>query len=365
MDRRGPTRLRNAVVWTALSLLAYFLIDTALFRSGWYLQFLEPESTAGKVEEQLHLLTNRAPSGGPEVLVMGDSRIAQGFSAPTAEAAVHNRLHFANVSVSGTTPRTWYYLIRDADPTASRFAAVVLPLDDYADQDSVRDMSSMVEDLSYSIGRLRITDCVPFARSVDVPGLQLQVLTGCLLRGIPLRQDVKDLLLHYDSRIRSVRFRQRYGAEWLEGYRGNPENVTGITADWANHRVSFPPRLTDFQKTSIQWTVMPPDAAQTGALTNYRKQWFGRILDLYRRSPTRIIFVETPRAPLPRPESAVPARFVESVRARAGVYVVSPNTFRDLERPELFADGFHLNSSGRSIFSQRLAIKVSDILGGH
>ena len=35
----------------------------------------------------------------------------------------------------------------------------------------------------------------------------------------------------------------------------------------------------------------------------------------------------------------------------------------DLERPEYFADGLHLNRDGRPIFTVRLAQRVDSILG--
>ena len=363
-EQRRQPKLRDAVLWTALSIFAYFLIDAVLFRSGWYLQFLEPNSTTGQVELRLYSLLNRTHSVCPEVLVIGDSRIAQGFSAPKADAAVQNRIHFDNAGIGGTTPRSWYYMIRDIDPTARRFAAVVLPLDDYSDKDGVEDLSGRAEDLNYVIGRLRITDCLPFANSINIPNLRLQIFTGCIFKGIPLRQDLKDLAVHYDSRIRSAKAWRLYGAKWADGYGGNPVSVSGITADWANRRLNFPPGLNDFQKMSIQATVMPPDVPQTGALTHYRNQWFGRILGLYKDSSTRVVFVEIPRTPISRPDSVAPARFLASVRSRARVFILPSNTFRDLEKPELFADGLHLNSDGQPLFSKRLAMKIFEILGG-
>jgi len=356
--------LRDAVLWTVLSVFAYFLVDAALFRSGWYLRFLEPNSTAGQVELRFRLLRNRPPGASPEVLVLGDSRVAEGFSAPKANAAVDNRLHFENAGISGTTPRAWYYLIRDLDPTARRYAAVVLPLDDYSDQDAGEELSSRAADLNYLVGRLRITDCFPFASSMSDPTLRLQTFVGCLFKGIPLRQDLKDFALHYDSRIQSANAWRRDGALWLDGYGGRPENVSGITADWVNRRVNFPAGLSDVQKATIQDSVMSPDIPQTGALTRYRKQWFGRILNRYKGSSTRILFVELPRAPIPRPDRAVPARFLDSVRSRPGVVILPSNTFRDLEKPELFFDGRHLNKDGQPLFSKQLAIAVFDILGG-
>lgn len=364
LQPRTPVTLRSAVRWTLFSLLAWLLIDSALFRPEWYLQYLEPNSTAGRVELALHWLTRRPPSARPEVMVVGDSRVAEGFSSRRAAEAVQNRLRFWNMGIGGTSPRIWYYLIRDADPTRRRFAALVLPLDHFSDEDGDEDLSERFSDLNYVIGRLRITDCPGFARSMDIPKLQLQVLTGCLFKGATLRPDVKDLLVHFSARMKSAGDWRENGAGYIDGYEGKPEDVIGISADWAKHRVIFPAGLNEIQRNTIQSTVMPHQAPQTGALSRYRRQWFGRILDLYRNSPTRIIFIEMPRAPIPRPESGVPARFIDSVKSRSGVRVLPADTFRDLEKPELFADGLHLNHNGRPLFSQRLAAKVSDILGG-
>jgi len=43
--------------------------------------------------------------------------------------------------------------------------------------------------------------------------------------------------------------------------------------------------------------------------------------------------------------------------------VLPASTFRDLERPDFFADGLHLNRSGRPIFTTRMAEQVSAVLG--
>jgi hypothetical protein len=38
--------------------------------------------------------------------------------------------------------------------------------------------------------------------------------------------------------------------------------------------------------------------------------------------------------------------------------------FEDLEKPELFADGLHLNRDGRPVFSSRVAGEVDAVLRG-
>ena len=89
-----------------------------------------------------------------------------------------------------------------------------------------------------------------------------------------------------------------------------------------------------------------------GETTRYRKLWLGRILDLYKDSPTRIIFLELPRAPLPKPEGPQPAAFLQSALRRPNVSALPMGTFRDLERPEVFFDGLHLNRIGRGLFTR-------------
>ena len=108
---------------------------------------------------------------------------------------------------------------------------------------------------------------------------------------------------------------------------------------------------------------MPVPAAPTGEVTQYRKFWLGRILDLYKDSPTRIVFLELPRAPLPRPESPTPARFLKWAVRRPHVSALPSYIFRDLERPELFEDGLHLNKAGRSLFSDRFAGQIQPLTG--
>jgi hypothetical protein len=137
-----------------------------------------------------------------------------------------------------------------------------------------------------------------------------------------------------------------------------------LSADWTLNTIHFPPGMNSEQISSIQDFVMPEPAAQTGALTAYRKLWLGRILDLYKDSSTRIIFFELPRAPIPIPEARIPPRFIDSMRGRPNVTVLPATTFRDLERPEIFADGLHLNHAGRPIFSARLAERVAAVSEG-
>ncbi len=349
--------LRSAVLWTMLSLCAFAAAEAAIFRSGWYLDFLEPVSSTGQLELRLYWLGNASSTRRQEVLVLGDSRMAEGFSARQAQAAVGNRLRFWNAGVGGTSPRVWYYFIRDADPTRTRFAAIVLPLDRYYD-----DLNKRAVDLNYAAGRLRITDCIAFARSVDLPGQKFGMFSGCMFKGIVFRRDVAAFLSDIPKRIRVSEDWRENGIGYVNGYEGKAEDVSGIAVDRANRRIDFPARLNEMQRFTITETVLPSAEREPADLTAYRKLWLGRILDLYARSPTRIVFVEMPQRPVAMEESGAPTRFEEWVRSRGDVRTIPPETFRDLERPELFADGLHLNHLGRPLFSERLGVRVEDSL---
>jgi hypothetical protein len=354
-----------ALLWTVACLLLFLLAEGFLFRLGWYNKYLEPDSTAGTVESYLYWL-KRFPHGQlPEVLVMGDSRIAEGFSARAADQAAGNRLRYWNFGMGGAVPRVWYYVLRDGDPTRRRFAAIVIALDQYSDQDSVDSIEDRFIDLNFVIGRLRLSDCGDFAASMRSRETQARVLSGCLLRGISLRHDAQDFLQHFQERIRRSKDWRINGLGYVNAYGGREENLLGLSADFVNRAIHFPPGLDAERHDTVQAMVMPTPARQTGETTRYRKLWLGRILDLYKDSPTRIVFLELPRAPIPIPESTQPATFLEWALQRPRVSALPATTFRDLERPELFFDGLHLNSAGRGIFTGKIAAQIPPLIGIH
>jgi hypothetical protein len=354
-----------ALLWTVASLLLFLTIESLVFRVGWYSKYMEPDSSAGSVETYLHWLKRFPHGNAPEVMVMGDSRIAEGLSARQAGAAVGNRIRFWNFGIGGTSPRVWYYMLRDADPTRSRFAAIVLPLDEYSDEDSWDSPEDRLIDLNFVIGRLRVTDCADFASSMKSSEFKARALSGCLFKGITLRRDAQEFLQHVPDRIKRTKDFRINGLSYLDDYGGSNDDLRGLSADFVHRTIHFPPGLSTQRHTSIQDMVMRVPAPQTGEKTRYRELWLGRILDLYEDSPTRIIFLELPRAPVPRPESQQPARFLRSALGRPHVSALPSGMFRDLERPEVFFDGLHLNKTGRTLFSERLAGQVAPVIGIH
>lgn len=337
-----------------LGLLLFLICEALIFHTGWYSRYLEPESSAAELALHLTWLReNPPPSDWKQIAVVGDSRIAEGFSGRLAsELPGSARNYYWSFGLHGTTPRVWYYFLRDGDPRQNRFSAIVLAMNRYSDQDSFDPDSGRISDLNFAVNQLRLTDAWEFSRSMPSPAYQRTALVGTLFKGWTLRNDAQDFLSNVPARLEKARLARAkgYGYEW--GYEGVPTDLRGLSL---SPDLTFPPSLNDAQKSTIRDTVTPHFAPHTGDLTRYRTLWFNKILARYRGTKTKIIFVQLPRGPLHPVAPPFPSPFIDSVRLQPNVIVVPPQTFEDLESPENFFDGLHMNRTGREIFSKRLA----------
>ena len=357
--------LRGSIAWSLLSLLIFLVSEGAVFRSGWYFKYVQPESSAGQLTFQVFWLQHELPAKVPEVGVAGDSRIAEGFSARRAGLASGGRLHFWNIGVPGSSPRTWYYLLREGDPDRTRFRTVVLGIDRYEDIDRTEDLRDRPTDLFYVASQLRLTDCAEFADSHPDPEVRRDAWSGCLFKGIPMRRDLLDFLSAPGKRLEAARDWRNRGHGYIDGYDGKPEDLAGLAMDPATHALSFGPGAKAWQRESVAGSVATAlrRVPATGAATEYRRQWLNSIVDLYEGTKTKVVLLELPRGPIPPPESKAPATSISELGRRPNVTVLPKEMFHDLEQPDLFADGLHLNHKGRPIFSDRLGLKVSELTG--
>jgi hypothetical protein len=348
--------------WVAATLIAALLVEASLYRRGWYNKYFEPSSSAGSVELPLYWLKRFRPAQG-EVLVVGDSRVAEGFSAPQAGDECGKRnLTFWNMGIPGTFPRVWYYVLRDADPTRRRFEAIVFAMDNYNDEDQNDNPADHVWDIDYLVARLRLTDIFDFASSMKRPEDRRAALIGATLKGTVIQSDARDFLNGISSRIARTRDARERGIWFQDNYGGHSEDLQGLTADWSTRTVHFPPGLSEDRRHSITESLMPKLPPPNGETTRYRMLWLGRILALYRNSPTRLIFFEMSRGPLPQPERAGPQTFLNWARRQSNVTFLDQMAFRDFERPELYFDGFHFNRKGRKVFTARFARLLLDVV---
>ena len=353
--------MRTALVLVT-TLIGYVAVENLIFNTNWYPRIVDPDSSTGRVELVLWNEHKRAKAG-PQVLTIGDSRM--GFFTRFVNGDPELGYTFGTIAVAGATPRDWYYMFRDADPTRKAYSAIVIPVEDYDDVETWENHTNRETDLHYMIARLRWSDIPEFAGSFHGSSLRTAAALGIALKGSVYRADFQDLLKHRRERLRYADLARRESFGWFDGYVDTDYNVSGVQIDWNGHTLLVPPgHHPDEQRvfTEYLFTKRPPN---TGRRSAYLSHWFNRIYDLYRGTGTRIILFRLPRGPYPSPE-APPRNDRSSVRqlaSKPGVILDDEHYFDSLERPELFKDERHLNAIGQAEFSKMLGKHVRELLG--
>jgi len=355
---------RGHAVWgLVLGVAGLFALDAAVFRSGLYTAILEPESSAGTFELILRRERNAQPWYGKNLVVtVGDSRFAY-YPRVANEHKAETGYAFRHAGVAGTDARAWYYMLRDLDPARDQYKAVVIGVDDYDDEDGAYDIGDDIATLHYVAARLRFSDVIPFTISFHDAHTRWQVLRSSLLKGTVFQRDVMAFLTHPKDRLVKVERDHRGYEEWTYGYVETDRNVVGLKIDWNNFTAEIPPGNPELRDQITRFILNRPKP-QTGQRAAFRRKWFGQLLDYYRGTGTKIVFIRLPRGPIPRPPNLV-RKLSSSIRefaSRPGVVLADEHAFESLETPELFRDGFHLNHTGCARFSVMMAQEVSRLL---
>src|ERR1035438_3972029 len=119
-----------------MAMAATFGLDALLFRTPLYPSVIEPDSAAGQFELTL-MREQRAQqeNGGNMVVTLGDSRMSY-LPRLSNELTPETGYVFRNAGIPGSDLRTWYYMIRELDPTRRRYRAIVIGVNDYDDEDT-------------------------------------------------------------------------------------------------------------------------------------------------------------------------------------------------------------------------------------
>ncbi len=345
--------------------VALFSLDALLFRTRLYPSLLEPDSSAGLFELILWREQQAQSRYGDNVVAtLGDSTFAY-YPRVANERTGETGYMFRSAGVAGSDPRLWYYMLRDLDPAARRYRAIVFGVRDYDDEDGPYDIANEMADLHYAIARLRLSDVVEFARSFHDRSLAFQALRGGLLKGIVYQSDILAFLAHPLQRIAYVELCHRGYEGWTYDYVETSRSMAGLRIDWAARKATFPPEASEHQRDTTNRYLLYEPAPQTGTHAAFRRAWFGRIIARYRGSRTRIVFLRLPRGPIPRPGNLVEKRSssIREFASRPGVVLCDEHAFDALEHPELFQDAIHLNHQGCTRFSAMLAAEIARMLG--
>ena len=271
---------------------------------------------------------------------------------------------YASIALGGTTPRDWYYMLRGADPSANRYTAIVVAVEDYEDAEILEDLADRPTDLSYVIGRLKYSDLFEFARSFRDPALQWTAARAIILKGLIYKRDFQDFLLHPQERLDMAARVRRDSAFWFYTYVGPNQSMEGVVVDFDKRTVTVPPGFTDKQKALYEFRFLAPQPPDHGMQSAYLHQWLGKIYEHYRGSKTRLVFLHLPRGPFIRPDQPAlnPHSSVRELAKQPGVILMPEHLFDSIERPGLFIDQMHLNGPGGAEFSRLLARQVSHTL---
>ena len=351
-DRSGNVRIFRNLLF---SIFIFFALDAAIFHSGLYETILKPDSYAGRVSHAVREEKQRESSGLKEILLVGDSRIGRGFSEEIANhTAMARGIEFVKRAVFGSSPRTWYYLLREIDPSATRYQAIVLPMqpDSWAGLvDGVR--SGGVRDISTIAPLLRYSDAWSFASSFHEWNNRRRAFCACILRGSAFQADIFDLLVHPLQRLKEL---QREPPPPKPGQRerpGDDADLVGITVDPTTKQIKTSAEISKFQRTSVKRRLQ---MFSTKGLSGDRFEWTDHILKRYGSSRTAIVIIRLPRSPFGsfnKGEALEDGanKFLHGDR----LIMLDEHQFEFLEKPEYFVDQVHLNTKGRRLFTERLS----------
>ncbi len=340
-----------------LGVAAFVCLDAVIFHSGLYVSILAPDSYAGRLEVLTRAEKQRPASGLKEVLVLGDSRMAEGFSNTVAdELGSAAGFKFVNLAEPASSVNSWYYMLREIDPKARRYWAIVVP---YA----IGYEPTTADPLRISMAAplLRYGDCFNFASGFQRWSGRFRAFTACILRGSAYQSDVADLLEHPIARIKSVQ-QEAERMQSRAAYKGRDYDLVGTSYDPTTGQVTFAPKLTEAQRQAVRKSLIQPSQSDTEYSLKLQREWIPRILNRYSNSSTAIVLTPVPRGPfaeLPGFSKVYHSILPGGVIQRTTLSLPE-QTFDFLEKPEYYFDAFHLNSKGRQRFTETL---VSELVG--
>lgn len=357
-------------IWPLLKLVlvafvGLLLIDVILFRTGLYATWIEPNSSAGSVVGATMLIKRETRVDTHNVLILGNSKIGEGFSASLADQASGRAdLHFVNGAVAGSTPRIWYYLLRELDPECNRYAAVAMMVD-YDPATNQDDMGNYAADTNYLQPLLRFTDFSEYSSSFTKPDERERARRAIALPMQALHDDVSALLRSPFQRFRDTGHNRRLWMDSAVAYGGHDERLpdlavdvaTGMPRNWTGVPAANQPGLEAYFRGTRQNA-----SAQTIAANNvYIERWIGSIAQCYRAAGGKVFVFSMSRGPWH--ELLVPAPEIGGALAdlakRGLVEPLPAATFVPLEQPKFFFDTLHMNHGGREVFSRLLATQLA------
>jgi hypothetical protein len=361
--------LLNGGIRLLVALIVFLAINFAIFSSGFYTKFLSASSMQGNAFYTFKAAKNSLSNNSRDVLIIGDSRITEGFNAGTANQAIKKEgLNFLNAGIGGATLRIWNYYLKEIDPHTNRYKYVIVTLPTFR--------NSVPYDGGYE-GRILDADfLVPILdpiKFLDFIGYQtgnlnkFKLINRVVIPSINYGDDFKDLLLHPHNRVTGFKWRMTAGLNYADGYSGNSQNMIGLAFDPNKKLIAYPERLNNLQRDQILRYVenvnnkSPQQAAEAA---NYLNLWLGKIIERYRNSDTKIILIRLPSTPLPnllKDKSYPTLKVIQENINSENVIIFPEEYFLDIESADNFWDMHHLNHAGRAKLTSEISKKMQQL----
>lgn len=350
------------------SLVVLAVVDWAAFRSGSYARWIKPGSTAGSLVGTTKVVAGHYDPNRKNVLVIGNSRVAEGFSGKVADAAAgRDDLHFLNGATPGTSLRVWHYMLREIDPDADRFDAIAM-MASYDLSEAPRLLADNPLDTRYLVPFLRLTDLGDYPGSFVASEARDAARRGILFPLSLLREDIFDFASDPRARVDAVRTRDGPWVKAVANYRGKSRSLPQLDFDHATGLPAGNSAVAKSARTKLRGYFRQihgsPDAAIQQANIEYQTLWLKRIVDRYAANGVPVIVFAIPRGPY-HAELGKPLQVPDTLAAMAAsgrLIIVPADEFKSLEHPSYFFDGQHMNRDGRTEFSTILAGRIAQLV---
>ena len=352
-------RLFHLLVLTLTVGLLWFLLESLVFRTGFYYrQLAEPFSNAGTTALNIRLARRNASTQPSTVLAFGDSRVAEGFSPAIAHDTAPE-LTFINVAVPGSKPRTWYYLlramIRKEVPLKFVVIGIVYP------PMGAGDWADWSLDPAFMAPLVDLRDAREFPASFNEPSSRRRAQEAIWLPSLLMQKDIQALVTSPRERRRHLRGKRGW-LNYIGNYRGRDETMPVLAfgtdravIDWAG--------TSDLQRKGLEQhlRVLEQKPAEN---TAYARFWLDKLLELVRENDAQLVFYPLPRGPYPEilPADYAPPIWLSELASEPDVTILPADFLIDLEAPAYFFDALHANRVGRAITSERVANAVAVIM---
>lgn len=357
--------MRTALTLTA-SLFAFLLLQSLVFDTPFYASLAQPDASTGVVQTTVGNEIRRPYYDPNQVMSIGDSRMGGFLPRVANQMTPAIPYTFANISVGGSSPRVWYYMLRAVDPDAKRYSAIVIGMNDYEDAEILEDYANRLGDLNLVVSLLGWRDIAEFSGSFHDPELKGIAARDILLKGLVYKLDLQKMLLAPAKRLDDVLLYRENSKNWAYQYVGPRDDVSQVRIDFEKRALTVPPGTSPDRTEEFRYRFLAAPPPDRGVHTAYLHYWLDKICDRYRGSRTAIIFVRLPRGPFVRPDQPAfnPRSSVRELAQRQSNVLLAPeHLFDDLEHPELFVDPQHLNGPGMRLFSEALGREIAAMLG--